>query len=145
MPDLKGGCTCGRIRYELALNNVDDARTTLCHCRSCKVALGGAFGLTAKTPIDMFKYTTSDKPKLFVQDNGVHREFCDNCGAFLCEYGEANKDKFRYIMTGTLDDGPDALPPKGEFFTRDRNKWMPQIPGRFVLVYIDQAELTTII
>ena len=37
----------------------------------------------------------------------------------------------RYIMTGTLDDGPDALPPKGEFFTMYRNKFMPQIPGLF--------------
>ncbi|KAJ9610867.1 hypothetical protein H2200_005644 [Cladophialophora chaetospira] len=93
--------------------------------------MGGAFGLTAKTPLDKFKYMGGSKPKLFVQDNGVHREFCENCGAFLCEYGEQNKDKFRYIMTGTLDDGPDALPPKGEFFTSQRNKWMPEIPDTF--------------
>ena len=33
-------------------------------------------------------------------------------------------------MTGTLDDGPDALPPKGEFFTSQRCKWMPKIPGQ---------------
>ena len=97
MPELWGGCTCGRIRYELTLNSVDDARTTLCHCHSCKVAMGGAFGLTAKTPIDMFQYMAGCKPKVFVQDNGVHREFCDNCGAFLCEYGEQNKDKFRFV------------------------------------------------
>ena len=32
-------------------------------------------------------------------------------------------------MTGTLDDGPDALPPIGEFFTSQRNKFMPQIPS----------------
>jgi hypothetical protein len=32
-------------------------------------------------------------------------------------------------MAGTLDEGPDALPPKGEFFTRYRNEWMPKIPG----------------
>lgn len=42
-----------------------------------------------------------------------------------------NADVVRYIMTGTLDDGPDALPPKGEFFTSQRNKWMPQIPDTF--------------
>lgn len=38
------------------------------------------------------------------------------------------KDKFRYVMCGTLDD-PDALPPKGEFFCKARSKWMPEIPG----------------
>ena len=33
-------------------------------------------------------------------------------------------------MTGTLDDGPDALPPQGEFFTSQRNEWMRAIPGQ---------------
>jgi len=93
--------------------------------------MGGAFGLTAKVPLSMFKYMGGCKPKVFIQDNGVHREFCVECGAFLCEYGAQNVGLFRYIMTGTLDEGPDALPPKGEFFTSQRNKWMPQIPDTF--------------
>ncbi|KAK2470052.1 hypothetical protein H9L39_18200 [Fusarium oxysporum f. sp. albedinis] len=38
------------------------------------------------------------KPKTFKQENGVVREFCDNCGAFIYEYGEQAADKFRYIM-----------------------------------------------
>jgi hypothetical protein len=37
-------------------------------------------------PVDSFKYE-SGKPKLYKQDNGVIREFCDNCGAYICEYG----------------------------------------------------------
>jgi hypothetical protein len=37
-------------------------------------------------PIDSFKYE-SGKAKLYKQDNGVIREFCDNCGAYICEYG----------------------------------------------------------
>jgi len=40
------------------------------------------------------------------------------------------KDKFRYIVIGSLDD-PDALPPKGEFFCKDRAKWMPEVPDVF--------------
>ena len=83
MPELTGGCACGRIRYELRLNSFDDARTSLCHCGACKIAMGGAFGLTAKTPIEMFKYMGGCNPKIFVADNGVHREFCDNCGAYI--------------------------------------------------------------
>lgn len=130
MPEFKGGCTCGQLRYTLSLNSPDDARTTLCHCHSCKKAFGGAFGLTAKCPIAAYKLT-SGSPKLFVQDNGVHREFCSNCGSFLVEYGEQAKNDWRYLVVGSLDDGPDALPPKGEFFCRYRNKFMPQIPGEF--------------
>lgn len=45
--------------------------------------MGGAFGLTAKTPIQMFKYMGGSNPKIYVADNGVHREFCENCGTYL--------------------------------------------------------------
>lgn len=41
------------------------------------------------------------------------------------------KDKFRYIVVGSLDD-PEALPPKGEFFCKARASWMPEIPGMFM-------------
>jgi hypothetical protein len=100
MAELKGGCTCGRLRYKLTLDSVDEARTTLCHCSSCKVAMGGAFGLTAKTPLKMYELTKGT-PKIFIQDNGVRREFCDNCGSFINEYGEANVDKFRYVFSSS--------------------------------------------
>ena len=33
----QGGYYCGEIRYELHLSSPDDARTSLCHCHSCKV------------------------------------------------------------------------------------------------------------
>lgn len=43
---------------------------------------------------------------------------------------EQAKDKFRYIMYGTIDN-PEGLDPKGEFFCRYREKWMPEIPGKW--------------
>lgn len=42
---------------------------------------------------------------------------------------ELAKDHFRYICVGSLDH-PEALPPKGEFFCRDRASWMPEIPSK---------------
>ena len=150
MPELTGGCTCSRVRYQLTLDSLDDARKTLCHCGACKRALGGAFGVTAKVPLSMFKLFPGDPVKVFVADSGVHREFCSEFGSFICEYGAQNVDKFRsvfatialvvyefaltvdrYVMTGTLDDEPDALPPKGQFFTGQRNNWMPQISVQY--------------
>lgn len=97
MLELGGGCTCGKLRYTLTLNSDSDARTTLCHCGSCKRAFGGAFGLTAKVAKDALKYAGGSNAKIFVQDNGVHREFCENCGVFICEYGEQAKNDFRYV------------------------------------------------
>ncbi|KAL4910535.1 hypothetical protein BDW74DRAFT_141375 [Aspergillus multicolor] len=129
MPTYTGSCTCQRIKYNLTLSSPDDARTSLCHCKSCKKAFGTNYGLTAKIPKDSL-HITAGKAKEFVQENGVHREFCDNCGSFICEYGDAAKDKFRYIVVGSLDD-PEVLPPKGEFFCKYRASWMPEIQNVF--------------
>ncbi|MCJ1364936.1 hypothetical protein MMC16_004053 [Acarospora aff. strigata] len=128
-----GHCYCGEIKYEIDLSSPDEARTSLCHCKNCKRFFGTEFGLTAKIPVGAFK-VTAGKTKEHVSDNGsgttLYREFCSTCGSGILEYGEPAKDKFRYIMCGTLDDF-DALPPKGEFFCKARSGWMPEIPGIF--------------
>jgi hypothetical protein len=41
---------------------------------------------------------------------------------------KANAGDFVYIMYGTLDK-PGELPPKGEFFCKYRDEWMPEVPG----------------
>ncbi|KAJ5160920.1 uncharacterized protein N7482_007924 [Penicillium canariense] len=133
MPVYSGSCVCRRIEYELRLDSPDDARTSLCHCRNCKKAFGTNYGLTAKVPKDAFCLLKGE-PKEHAADNGsgavVHREFCDHCGSFILEYGEAAKEHSRYICVGSLDD-PEALPPKGEFFCKERASWMPEVPNVF--------------
>ncbi|PYH49129.1 GFA family protein [Aspergillus saccharolyticus JOP 1030-1] len=133
MPTYPGSCYCRNITYDLSLASPDDARTSLCHCSSCRKAFGTNYGLTAKVPKDSITLK-SGKPKEFVGDNGsgstIHREFCGDCGSFILEYGDAVKNDFRYICVGTLDD-PEVLPPKGEFFCESRSSWMPEIPNVF--------------
>ena len=36
MPIYKGGCYCGEVKYTIDVSP-DDARTSLCHCKNCKV------------------------------------------------------------------------------------------------------------
>ncbi|GCB18891.1 putative glutathione-dependent formaldehyde-activating enzyme [Aspergillus awamori] len=133
MQSYPGSCFCHKITYNLNLSSPDDARTSLCHCSSCKKAFGTNYGLTAKVPKDALQIT-SGKLKEYVGDNGsgsiIHREFCGDCGSYICEYGDAVKNDFRYICVGTLDD-PEVLPPKGEFFCQSRVRWMPEIPDVF--------------
>lgn len=45
---LTGGCTCGGLQYKVELDSADSARTSLCHCSSCKKAFGTNYGLTSK-------------------------------------------------------------------------------------------------
>lgn len=37
MPTYPGSCYCRNITYDLSLSSPDEARTSLCHCSSCKV------------------------------------------------------------------------------------------------------------
>jgi hypothetical protein len=57
-------------------------------------AFGTNYGLTAKVPKDAF-HLSKGKPKEHAADNGsgtvIHREFCDNCGSFILEYGVNTK------------------------------------------------------
>lgn len=85
---LQGGCVCKKLQYSLDLDSADEARATLCHCHSCRRAFGTNYGLTAKVPLKAFRYECGSRPRKHKQEeNGVTREFCDNCGAFICEYG----------------------------------------------------------
>ncbi|OQV09053.1 hypothetical protein CLAIMM_13233 isoform 1 [Cladophialophora immunda] len=133
---IPGGCYCGKIRYEITLDDPDkEARTSICHCGNCKKFTGGNFGITSKIPKSSFKVTQGqDAVKVHEADNGtgtiLHREFCKECGSGLLEYG-ANAGDFVYIFYGTLDH-PTDLPPKGEFFTSRRDPWMPEVPGKFL-------------
>ncbi|KAJ5467858.1 hypothetical protein N7475_005610 [Penicillium sp. IBT 31633x] len=118
MPIHTGSCVCRNIEYELRLGSDDDARMSICHCRNCKKAFGTNYGLTAKVPKDTF-YLTKGEPKEHVADNGsgavIHREFCQNCGSFILEYGTILK----------------PYPRRGEFFCKARASWMPEIPDVF--------------
>jgi hypothetical protein len=90
MPSLTGSCYCKNIKYQVSLNSLDDARTTLCHCTNCQKAFGTNYGLTAKVSMDTFEITEG-MTKLHSADNGsgvvVNWEFCGNCGSHIVGYG----------------------------------------------------------
>jgi len=135
MPSYTGSCYCRAITYTVDIDSPDAARTSLCHCSNCKKFTGGNYGITTKLPRSSFKVTSETKPKVHEADNGsgvvLHREFCDNCGSGILEYG-ANAGDFTYIFYGTFDrEGRKELGPKGEFFCKYREAWMPEVPGIF--------------
>lgn len=69
---LTGTCYCTNLKYLLRLEDKKDAKTMLCHCKSCKKAFGGAFGLTAKVPIRAFRYApASGKPTVLFQKTSM--------------------------------------------------------------------------
>ncbi|KAF8993509.1 Mss4-like protein [Cyathus striatus] len=116
------------IRYEVALNSPDEARTSICYCSNCKKWTGSAFGITTKIPKSSFKITKG-KTTEHVSDNGsgtqLHREFCITCGGGIWNMESAGDNI--YITYGSLDN-TEELPPKGEFFCKYKEQWIPEIP-----------------
>ena len=42
MPEMKGGCLCGAVRYTA---NAETEVVLVCHCRDCRKFTGSAFGV----------------------------------------------------------------------------------------------------
>ncbi|RYP93294.1 hypothetical protein DL770_000583 [Monosporascus sp. CRB-9-2] len=137
MAPLPGGCYCGAIRYTITLDDPhSQARTSICHCGNCKKFTGGEHGITTKIPKSAFEIKQGrDQIRVHEADNGsgtlLHREFCGTCGGPLLEYG-ANAGDNIYVFYGTMEDHARAqVQPKGEFFGKLRDPWMPEIQGLF--------------
>jgi hypothetical protein len=52
MPELKGGCLCGAVRY---WTTVEPLTSTVCHCRDCQRFTGSAFAAVAYIPKEALK------------------------------------------------------------------------------------------
>ena len=139
MPTYSGSCCCNTIQYAIELSDASkDARTSLCHCENCKKFTGGPFGITTKIPRSAFSLVQGDDAvRIHEADNGsgvlLRREFCGVCGSPIIEFG-ANAGGNIYVFHGTMNsEAKEAMPPKGEFFCKRREKWMPEIPGMLPL------------
>ncbi|KAF5326621.1 hypothetical protein D9611_000273 [Ephemerocybe angulata] len=134
-----GSCYCHEIEYVVDLENPEtDARTSVCYCKNCRKWTGSAFGITTKVPKAALKYTKGETKK-HESDNGsgtrLFREFCGTCGGGILEYGENAGDN-TYVTYGSFEN-PEGLPPRGEFFCKYRESWMPEIPGSSPIIICD--------
>ena len=59
MPQIAGGCLCGKVRYSAS---GDPAFVGVCHCTDCQKFTGSAFAIVVGVP----------KPALTVEGNAHH-------------------------------------------------------------------------
>lgn len=80
----QGGCLCGSLKYEV---KGLPSRTTICHCKFCQRATGGAY--LVEPIFDAHNFSIiKGKPKTYTHiSEGSGKEvrvhFCDNCGTKL--------------------------------------------------------------
>lgn len=124
MGKLKGGCYCGAVRYQIAGRPISSAH---CHCRSCQMALGGAFATWAKVAAEDFEVTSGSIKKI-QKTPGIERGFCGDCGTTLTYAAEtevAGQDwsADAWFSAATLDD-PSAAEPKAHVFVSQQQPWI---------------------
>lgn len=99
METVTGGCQCGRIRYEVGIEN-DEAY--LCHCRMCQKATGGvsiAFKNVKRANVRWL----NGEPDWYQSSPIARRPFCPRCGTpfgFAFLEGSENMD----LTVGSFDD-----------------------------------------
>jgi hypothetical protein len=101
---LVGGCLCGQIRYECAVQPCD---VHYCHCRLCQKAFGNIFAVFGSLPADALSFTQG-RPQLLQSTPYTESGFCGTCGTPLT---------FRYLRSewiaisiGNLDHPGEAGP-----------------------------------
>jgi hypothetical protein len=120
-----GGCLCGAIRYRVT---GPPQSTSLCHCRSCRLATGGpslAWAIFAEDKVEI----TRGELAVYRSSPGVERGFCAACGTSLT-YARENRPGLFDVTTASLDD-PEAFPPAVEIWVEEKLSWEaanPELP-----------------
>ncbi|MBR0667751.1 GFA family protein [Roseomonas hellenica] len=126
MPDRKGGCLCGAVRYVL---KGEPRLIGICHCTHCQKQSGSLFSFNLL--IRDADYEQSGETMVYVDkgDSGqpVHRHFCGRCGSPILATVAAAAGKV-VVKAGTLDD-KEGLQPQTEVYTDHAAKWLAPVPG----------------
>ena len=121
MPQIDGGCLCGKVRYSA---NADPAFVGVCHCTDCQKFTGSAFSVVVALPKDALsvqgKVSTFSKPG----DSGqpLQRCFCPECGSPVVEEA-AVMPGIVMIGVGTLDD-PSWVKPAMQIYCDSAQPWV---------------------
>ncbi len=124
MKNFEGGCYCGAIRYQISGVPVWSAH---CHCRSCQMALGGAFVTWAKVAAEDFTVIKGEVRQI-EKTPGIIRGFCKDCGTTLTYAAESEVEgqdwsADAWFAAATLDD-PSIAEPKTHVFVSHQQPWV---------------------
>ena len=122
---LKGGCFCGRIRYETTGTPFHE---TQCHCAICRGTTGAASVAWFSLERSQFRFTEGE-PTRFKSSRRGTRAFCSHCGTQLTFETEDFPTEVDVTIC-SLDD-PDSVPPKDHTWISSKVRWVvldPHLP-----------------
>jgi hypothetical protein len=138
MPQMTGGCLCGKVRYTA---NAEPIFIGVCHCTNCQKQSGTAFSVVVAIPKSALSLTGTTKSFQDKPDSGqpMARIFCPECGSPIMSDATVLPD-VAIIKAGTLDD-PSWVKPTMEIHCDSAQPWvelgggmqrfpkMPPMPG----------------
>ena len=105
---MVGGCPCGRIRFEAA---IDSDEAYLCHCRMCQRASGNVS--LAMVGVAQADVRWSHEPDWYDSSAIAERPFCAKCGTSLGFRYNSGIDKMD-LAVAAFDD-PSRFKPVSHF------------------------------
>ncbi|MBV9251919.1 MAG: GFA family protein [Acetobacteraceae bacterium] len=135
MPEIKGGCLCGEVRYS---GSGEPTFVGVCHCRDCQKFSGSAFAIIVAVPKSTVSVQGNVKTFTKNADSGkpIERQFCPQCGSAIADVVGAMPDTLM-LAAGTLDD-PSWVKPAMQIFCDSAQPWVhlggeiksfPRMPG----------------
>ena len=115
--EAEGGCLCGAIRYRV---HAAPRATSLCHCRSCRLAAGAptlAWAIFRRAEVEFLHGT----PQEFRSSPPALRGFCAICGTTLT-YRTSKRPEELDLTTATFDE-PGLFAPTCEIYVAERIGW----------------------
>ena len=115
---MSGGCACGRIRFEAA---IDSDEAYLCHCRMCQRASGNVS--LAMVGVEQAAVRWLHEPDWYRSSPIAQRPFCARCGTSLgFRYDESTT---RMDLTVASFDDPSRFNPTSHFGAESINEaWL---------------------
>ena len=124
MNTYKGGCLCGKVRFEIIgeIQNI-----IYCHCSQCRKAQGSAFATNGNVDAEGFNFIAGeDELTGYESTPGQTKYFCKHCGSPIISKNESIPDKVR-VRLGAIESDISERPIAHIFVTSKAN-W-EQIAG----------------
>lgn len=114
---IKGGCLCGKVRYEITSPFIDADH---CHCSMCRRQHGAAFSTYAEFNTDDFKWVSGEEyVKTYETSAGAGWCFCTECGSSLAA---TDKGRLSMVSLGTVEGDP-GIKPELHIFVGSKARW----------------------
>jgi hypothetical protein len=114
---IKGGCLCGKVRYQISAELIDADH---CHCSMCRRQHGAAFATYAQCEPDSFQWLAGEElTKVFTPNSSAGWCFCRECGSSLAA---TLNGKITSIALGSVE-GDVEIKPAAHIFVTSKANW----------------------